>query len=305
MSRHTIAELVGPGEAVSGSGYPSLSEHPSLYPGIPQSLDRSTDIAAWPSDYLLFDGSLWPLATTADADLGKATVGPQRAAGVAQQPTLSEVLELLGLPALLDRIPVIAVGSNAYPRQLVDKFGEGDPDAGVPAFRGILSNASIAYCPRIASKGYVPVTPTYSLGEESVAWLQLLTPDQLAPIIRSERPYLVLACSKEDTGVGFEVAGSSSELDEVILFWHSTVLVDDQGTPTLCKGTVPARRARPTLSQRALTRSLGSDRPAIDAALSSRAAPNPAPPASRQAHAHYPRYGSDTGSSSAGTALAD
>ena len=85
------------------------------------------------------------------------------------------------------RVPVLAVGSNAYPRQLADKLDGTVADLqGIPLVPTILRGFDVAYCPVRSRKGYVPVTLASRPGAVCLTWLQWLTLDQLNLISASE-----------------------------------------------------------------------------------------------------------------------
>ncbi|MYE06379.1 MAG: hypothetical protein F4Y04_04025 [Chloroflexi bacterium] len=85
------------------------------------------------------------------------------------------------------RIAVLAVGSNAYPRQLSDKLAGTPADLqGIPTVPAILRDLDVAYCPLRSARGYVPVTLASRPGAVSLSWLQWLTLDQLNIISATE-----------------------------------------------------------------------------------------------------------------------
>ncbi|MXX48793.1 MAG: hypothetical protein F4088_07260 [Chloroflexi bacterium] len=94
------------------------------------------------------------------------------------------------LPPRVDtanRIAVLAVGSNAYPRQSSDKLSGTPADLqGIPTVPAILANFDVAYCPVRSRKGYVPVTLTSRPGAVCLTWLQWLTLEQLNVISSTE-----------------------------------------------------------------------------------------------------------------------
>ncbi|MDE2987592.1 MAG: hypothetical protein OXT70_05995 [Chloroflexota bacterium] len=94
------------------------------------------------------------------------------------------------LPSRVDtanRIAVLAVGSNGYPRQLSDKLSGTPADLqGIPTVPAILADFDVAYCPVRSRKGYVPVTLTSRPGAVCPTWLQWLTLEQLNLISSTE-----------------------------------------------------------------------------------------------------------------------
>ncbi len=90
-------------------------------------------------------------------------------------------------PDTADRIPLLAVGSNGYPRQLQDKLSGTPADLqGVPTIPTILRDFDVAYCPIRSRKGYIPVTLAARPGAICLTWLQWLTPEQLNIISATE-----------------------------------------------------------------------------------------------------------------------
>ena len=100
---------------------------------------------------------------------------------------------LSGRPQTSGRIPLLAVGSNAYPRQLQDKLAGTEADLqGVPTIPTIVRDFDVAWCPLRSRKGYVPVTLAPRPGAVCLTWLQWLTPQQLDIISASEGPRYAL-----------------------------------------------------------------------------------------------------------------
>jgi hypothetical protein len=85
------------------------------------------------------------------------------------------------------RIPILAVGSNGYPRQLHDKLAGTSADLqGIPTIPTIIRDLDVAYCPVRSRKGYIPVTLAERPGAVCLTWLQWLTPQQLNIISATE-----------------------------------------------------------------------------------------------------------------------
>ncbi len=97
-----------------------------------------------------------------------------------------------------DRAPLLAVGSNAYPRQLSDKLGGSWADLqGIPTVPTILRGFDVAFCPVRSRKGYVPVTLAARPGAVCLTWTQWLTHDQLNIISATEGSRYALVGSEE------------------------------------------------------------------------------------------------------------
>lgn len=116
---------------------------------------------------------------------------------------LVEALERLGGSPLDERIPVLAVGSNGYPRQLLDKF-EQDPvnDDSVVVLGCSVRGLRIGYCAGLSlRKGYVPLTASPDREALTHTWLQWLTAEQLEAVARSEGPrYRLVQCGSDAEG---------------------------------------------------------------------------------------------------------
>lgn len=97
-----------------------------------------------------------------------------------------------------DRAPVLAVGSNAYPRQLSDKLSGSEADLqGIPMVPTILRGFDVAFCPVRSRKGYVPVTLAARPGAICLTWTQWLTHEQLNIISATEGSRYALVVSEE------------------------------------------------------------------------------------------------------------
>lgn len=92
------------------------------------------------------------------------------------------------------RLPLLAVGSNGYPRQLHDKLAGTEADLeGIPIVPGILRDFDVAFCPIRSRKGYIPVTLAERPGAVCLTWLQWLTPAQLNIVSATEGARYALA----------------------------------------------------------------------------------------------------------------
>ena len=85
---------------------------------------------------------------------------------------LSKWLSSMHAAPLAQRVPVIALGSNAYPRQLRDKLLHAPvEDDTIPILAGTLRDARTAYCAGLSGPGYVPVTLEHAPGHTLHAWV--------------------------------------------------------------------------------------------------------------------------------------
>lgn len=86
---------------------------------------------------------------------------------------LEEALEALDAVPMTARHPVIAIGSNSSPGQLLHKYKE-DLRPVIPMTTAVVANLDIAYSAHISRAAYVPFVPRYHLGLQrrfQVLWL--------------------------------------------------------------------------------------------------------------------------------------
>ena len=81
------------------------------------------------------------------------------------------------MPDLSGRRPVIAVGSNQSPEQLIRKFKDADWGA-MPVLRARLKDFDIVYSSHVASYGSIPATLRHSPGTRVSLFVNWLTPKQ-------------------------------------------------------------------------------------------------------------------------------
>jgi hypothetical protein len=84
-----------------------------------------------------------------------------------------------------ERIAVLAVGSNACPGRLLEKFGRG-PEEVIPVLQGTWRGGLPVYLSSFAPYGSLPATYWPHRGVESELWVTLLRPGQLLVMNRSE-----------------------------------------------------------------------------------------------------------------------
>ena len=81
------------------------------------------------------------------------------------------------MPDLSGRRPVLALGSNQSPEQLVRKFKNTDLGP-IPVTRAKLRDFDIVYSPHVASYGSIPATLRHSPGTRVTLFVNWLTPSQ-------------------------------------------------------------------------------------------------------------------------------
>ena len=160
------------------SGWPSLQARPCRYPDPPPAAERRP--------YVYRGGCVFPLqrgrATTPGGLRVDSAEGPQ---------PLRDWLRALGAAPLEERIPVLALGANAYPPQLREKLRSAPrplQDDTVPVLGCVLRDANLVFCAHLSRAGYIPVTARHRPGHAVAAWLQWFTAAQLPLIAAAEGP---------------------------------------------------------------------------------------------------------------------
>ncbi|MBC8337621.1 MAG: hypothetical protein H8E39_02925 [Alphaproteobacteria bacterium] len=81
------------------------------------------------------------------------------------------------LPDVSGRRPVLAVGSNQSPEQLLRKYN--DPDCGpIPVIKARLRDFDVVYSSHVASYGSIPATLAHSPGTVVTLFVNWLTPEE-------------------------------------------------------------------------------------------------------------------------------
>lgn len=95
---------------------------------------------------------------------------------------------LLPLTRLMyeDRVPVVAVGSNACPGQLRHKMAESEVSGTIPMVKARVSGIGVGVSAHVSLMGYVSASPFHAPGAVSELFATWLDSDQLAVIDRSE-----------------------------------------------------------------------------------------------------------------------
>lgn len=91
------------------------------------------------------------------------------------------------MPDISGRRPVLAVGSNQSPEQLIRKFN-GSNLGPIPVIRARLKDFDIVYSPHVASYGSIPATLRHSPGTRVTLFVNWLTPAQVARMHETEIP---------------------------------------------------------------------------------------------------------------------
>lgn len=99
---------------------------------------------------------------------------------------LDEFLAERSLQPMSRRTAVLAVGSNACPPQMVQKFHGSDVSTAIPTLRVRLTGYGVGFMPMISRHGYVPATLIKAPGLKSNVFLQFLDQQQLELLDKSE-----------------------------------------------------------------------------------------------------------------------
>ncbi len=98
-----------------------------------------------------------------------------------------ELAPLDPLPDVSGRRPILAVGSNQSPEQLLRKFYE--PDCGpIPVIQARLTDFDVVYSPHVATYGAIPATLAYSPGTVVTLFVNWLTPEEEDRMYKTEIP---------------------------------------------------------------------------------------------------------------------
>ncbi len=180
------------GPEYSGSAAPR--RHPLSYPGtVPDAsvlitqhevwriLDRWSDPLDWesPSEQRLGSTRVAIDAESAER-LGLSHRIP---------PTLNSVLEELTGAIADGLVPVIAIGSNAAPSQLRNKFADETAQLVIPSIRARMTGYRVGFTAFLAPAGYLPATLFPEAGAVTATTVQFLSRAQLRAIDATETPW--------------------------------------------------------------------------------------------------------------------
>ena len=128
------------------------------------------------------------------------------------------------------RLAILAVGSNAYPRQLSDKLrGTAADLEGIPLLPALLRGFDAAFCPVVGRSGYVPLTLAARPGAVALTWLQYLTPAQLDLISRTEGSRYTLVQSPQ-LAAALTISSAAPRPQTVAAWWFDSLLQVDGAT---------------------------------------------------------------------------
>jgi len=98
-----------------------------------------------------------------------------------------EFAPCMAMPDVSGRQPILAVGSNQSPEQLIRKFNGSDLGP-IPVVRARLKDFDIVYSPHVASYGAIPATLRHSPGTRVTLSVNWLTPAQVTRMHETEIP---------------------------------------------------------------------------------------------------------------------
>jgi hypothetical protein len=110
--------------------------------------------------------------------------------GTGESKALDEVLRELEAVLTGNRVPVLAVGSNAAPAQIRRKLSTAGLATSVPITAVIVDGLSVGVSAHVSKAGYVPATPVPDPSAKSQRmWVTWLAPDELQAMDETEQNY--------------------------------------------------------------------------------------------------------------------
>lgn len=100
--------------------------------------------------------------------------------------SLASYLRSRGLEGMDKRVPVLAVGSNAAPSQLIYKCRNAGASAAIPTMRVSLEDYAVGFVPSVSQYGYIPSTLIKARGVKTNLFLQFFDSNQLDVMDESE-----------------------------------------------------------------------------------------------------------------------
>lgn len=99
---------------------------------------------------------------------------------------VDSLLSAIGGAPLHERFLVLAVGSNACPGRLQEKFGARFPEAALPVLTGGIRDVDSVYCADLASYAAIPASCIASPGTQLEGWALLVSAEELAWLNETE-----------------------------------------------------------------------------------------------------------------------
>lgn len=145
------------------------------------------------------------------------------------------------------RVPVIASGSNAAPRQLERKYAEYEPGAEIPVTRTHIRHFDTVYDAHLTTYGSVPATLFPSLGTVLATFITWLNETELEIMHLTEQPGVNYHFS-ELSGVELEVDGIGA-LDTAFAYTSVAGSIRHEGGPVSLAEVPASGRRYPALGQ--------------------------------------------------------
>jgi len=207
--------------------YPGIipAEEPLSYPGVLPEYS-----------YLLLNQHIVPLVARKNRRLPKWRViaddetipGDEDETGALP---LDYVLLRNNEPPMLNRVPVIAVGSNASPAQLWHKFQKASISPIMPLTLAVVTGVGIGVCAYISKNGYLPSTAILDSKAKSKLFVLWMSKEQLDVIDKTEGGYHRVKLEKPHCEVFLE---SGEVLENCYVYLSKTgYLLDENGEPIL------------------------------------------------------------------------
>jgi hypothetical protein len=163
-----------------------------------------------------------------------------------EEPERERLIERYAAPGG-ERLPLLAIGSNAAPETLQRKFAHfPDPaDRTVLAVHGRLHEFDVGYAAQPALYGALPATIFPSPGTAVEAMLLWVTPTQFTQLTWSELSYRLGRLRTR-----FEVDDAGEHFDEVLVFVSRWGALTVDGAPVALAAVPAQRRTATALTQR-------------------------------------------------------
>jgi hypothetical protein len=157
-------------------------------------------------------------------------------------------IDLVEVPDLEGRRPLLAYGSNAAPEALARKLAP-DPETPLPLFRAELADFDAVYSDHVSPYGAVPATLHPSPGTVLPVFVSYPTEEQRRLLAATEPNYEERRLL--DVSCVLDLGESLDELD-AFLSRHGSLLLD--GTPVALSAIRARNRVFPALGQTAAKR---------------------------------------------------
>ena len=193
-----------------------------------------------------------PMTVSKGRRLGKARVLTDEGSTKA----LSSFLSLHSQAPMRDRYVVVAVGSNASPEVMANKFRRRGVNTSLylPFVRCRITNLDVGFYPSIAPRGYVAATPFHAAGHEIELWASWFDADQMAALDSTEPGYQALRLSSADYPMVVDVEGGGGEpIDNYYMYQATSGIIEIGGEPLTLRSQGELYEALATVPELAST----------------------------------------------------